>query len=231
MDRYSIIKTKLPREFVLLQGTGCKWRKCVFCDYHEDVSSDPFTINKKVIQQITGIYGILDVINSGSAFELDNATIELLRKVIREKHIHTIWFEMHYMYRHKLSDFAQLFAPATVKFRCGIETFNPELRSLWNKGIASSVTAQDVAKYFQGVCLLCCTKGETKEHILTDINLAKQNFEYFSVNLFCNNHTPVKRDEGLASWFTKEIYPKIKDDPKIEVLLNNTDLGVGEIKE
>lgn len=231
MDRYSVITTKFPREFVLLQGTGCKWRKCTFCDYHEDVSNDPFSVNQEVIRHITGKYGVLDVINSGSAFELDDETIALLRKIIRDKQIHTVWFEMHYMYRKKLADFASLFAPANVKFRCGVETFDNNLRNSWNKGIASNVTVADVARYFQGVCLLCCTQGETKEHILRDIELANENFEYFSVNLFCNNHTSVKRDDELAEWFEKEVYPCLKDDPKVEVLLNNTDLGVGEINE
>lgn len=231
MDRYSVITTKLPREFVLLQGTGCKWRQCIFCDYHEDVSENPFEVNREVIQHITGKYGILDVINSGSAFELDPQTIKLLQQVIKEKQIHTVWFEMHYMYRNRLTDFAALFAPAKVKFRCGIETFDPVLRTTWKKGIPASVTAENVAAHFQGICLLCCTQGETKEHILKDIELAKKHFEYFSINLFCNNHTPVKRDEALAEWFTKEVYPTIKDDPRIEILLSNTDLGVGEVEE
>ena len=69
VDRYSVIHTKLPREFVLLQGTGCRWRKCTFCDYHEDVSERPFEVNRSVLQQVTGVYGVLDVINSGSAYE------------------------------------------------------------------------------------------------------------------------------------------------------------------
>jgi hypothetical protein len=114
-----------------------------------------------------------------------------------------------------------------VKFRCGIETFDAELREKWNKGVAKEVTVEDVARYFQGVCLLCCTKGEEKERIQRDIDLALRYFEYFSVNLFCNNTTQVKRDEELAQWFEKEIYPQIKDNPKVEVLLNNLDLGVG----
>ena len=217
----------MPREFILLQGTGCRWRKCIFCDYHEDVSVHPFEVNRPVLERVTGAYGVLDVINSGSAYELDRETIALLQQVIREKKIHTVWFEMHYLYRNRLKDFAALFAPATVKFRCGIETFDPDLRSHWNKGIPPTVTAEDVARYFQGVCLLCGTQGETKEHILKDISLAKAHFEYFSVNVFCNNHTPVRRDEDLARWFEQEVYPQIKDDPHIEVLLNNTDLGVG----
>jgi hypothetical protein len=57
--------------------------------------------------------------------------------------------------------------------------------------------------------------------------LAKTHFEYMSVNLFCNNETEVRRDEELANWFIKEVYPKIKDDNRIEVLIGNTDLGVG----
>lgn len=227
MDRYSVITTKLPREFVLLQGTGCRWRQCVYCDYHEDVSQHPFEINREVLEQVTGQFGVLDVINSGSGLELDEKTLALIEQVVREKQIHTLWFEMHYMYRHKLQQFAERFAPATVKFRCGVETFDGELRTRWHKGITPHVQPEDIARYFQGICLLCCTEGETKERILNDIEIARQHFEYFSINLFCNNHTAIRRDEELAAWFENDVYPQIKDDPKIEVLLNNTDLGVG----
>lgn len=227
MERYSLIRTKLPREFVLLQGTGCRWGKCTFCDYHTDVSEHPFEINKQVLQQVTGQYGVLDVINSGSCMELDAETIELIKQVVKEKQIHTLWFEAHYMYRHQLEGFAKQFAPAKVKFRCGVETFDTNLRNQWRKGIPASVTAEQIAEYFQGVCLLCCTQGEEKEHIVHDIALARQHFEYFSINLFCNNSTPLQRDNHLAKWFIREIYPTLQHDPRIEVLLNNTDLGVG----
>ena len=227
MDRYALIHTKMPREFVLLQGMGCRWRKCTFCDYHEDVSERPFKVNEPVLRQVTGQYGVLDVINSGSAMELDEETIAFIKEVVKEKKIHTLWFEAHYMYRKKLASFAEQFAPTKVKFRCGVETFDPILRDAWKKGIPSSVSVQDIAQYFQGICLLCCTQGETKEHILKDIELAKEHFEYFSVNVFCNNHTPVKQDKELATWFAKEVYPLIKDEPGIEVLMENTDLGVG----
>ena len=227
MDRYSLIHTKLPREFVLLQGTGCRWKKCTFCDYHNDVSESPFEINEPILHQVTGQYGVLDIINSGSAMELDPQTIGLIQEIVRKKKIHTLWFEAHYMYRNRLVQFAQQFAPTSVKFRCGVESFNPILRNQWNKGVPDNVTAEEIARYFQGVCLLCCTEGENREHILTDIALARQHFEYFSVNVFCDNSTPVRQDSKLVSWFTTEVYPLIKDDPKIEVLMENTDLGVG----
>ena len=316
MERYSIIRDKMPREFVLLQGTGCRWRRCEFCDYHSDVSDDPFEVNRAVLEQVTGEYGVLDVINSGSAFELDDRTIEMLRRIIVEKKIHTLWCEMHWMYRNRLEEFRLKItenrlqitdltpSPAglplkqgentsndvkfvsnlsaglplkqgentstdtkfvsnlstglplkqgenmmldyrlqstdnglqmsdtacrvpTIKFRCGIETFDPELRKRWNKGVPESVTAEEVARYFQGVCLLCCTEGETRERIVRDIELAREHFEYFSVNVFCDNTTKIKRDPELVEWFVRGVYPTIKDDPRIEVLIDNTDLGVG----
>lgn len=227
MDRYSVIHTKLPREFVLLQGGGCRWRKCAFCDYHLDVSDASFAVNQAVLERVTGVYGVLDVINSGSAMELGDDTLELLQAVVREKNIHTLWFEAHFMYRNRLDEFAARFAPAKVKFRCGVESFNAAQRARWNKGIPAWVAPEDIARSFSGVCLLCCTDDDSRERILSDIDTARRLFEYFSVNVFCNNGTAVKRSDELVEWFASEVYPAIKDDPKIEVLFVNTDLGVG----
>ena len=227
MERYALIHTVLPREFVLLQGTGCRWKQCTFCDYHKDVSDNPYLVNQSILESVTGVYGVLDVINSGSALELDDQTIGLIRQLVREKNIHTLWFEAHYMYRHRLADWAKQFDGVEVKFRCGIESFDGQQRTRWHKGVAESVTAEDVAKYFSGVCLMCGTVGECKERILRDIALAEEWFEYASVNVFCNNSTGEKRDEKLVSWFEREVYPRLKKSTKIEVLMNNTDLGVG----
>ena len=227
MDRYALIHTVMPREFVLLQGQGCKWKQCTFCDYHTDVSADPYAVNSEVLDNVTGIYGVLDVINSGSAMELDEQTIGDIKRVVKEKNIHTLWFEAHYMYRHKLAKFAEQFEGVQVKFRGGIESFDGTLRGQWKKGVATDVTAEDVAKYFQGVCLLCCTQGDSKERIIRDIALAQAHFEYASVNVFCENTTSVKRDDALARWFVSEVYPQLKESDKIEVLVENTDLGVG----
>jgi hypothetical protein len=227
MERYALIHTVLPREFVLLQGTGCRWKRCTFCDYHKDVSDEPFAVNREVLAQVQGVYGVLDVINSGSAMELDDQTMCMIKEVVKEKNIHTLWFEAHYMYKNQLAKFAEQFEGVEVKFRCGVESFDSSLRERWNKGMATSVTAENVAKYFQGVCLLCCTEGDTKERILNDIALAEQYFEYASLNVFCENTTAVKRDDELVSWFVNEAYPNLKKSDRIEVLINNTDLGVG----
>ena len=229
MNRYSVIRGNFPREFLLLQGTGCKWGKCTFCDYHGDTSDTPFSVNRKVLEQVTGKYGVLDIINSGSAMELDPETISEIRKVVKDKCIHTIWFEAHYMYRHRLADFARQFQPAVVKFRCGVETFDPLLRSRWQKGIGHDVTAKDIARYFHGLCLLCCTDtpGDTRERLLRDIDLAERHFEYYSVNVFCPNTTALRRNDDMLRWFLAEVYPTLQKSSKAEVLIENTDLGVG----
>ena len=227
MERYSVIHTKMPREFVLLQGSGCRWGKCTFCDYHTDTSEKPYELNRQILSLVNGCYGILDVINSGSGIELDADTLKFIKEVAIEKNIHTLWFEMHYMYRHRLAEFAEYFTPLKVKFRCGIESFDGAQRKRWNKGVAEHVTAEDVARYFQGVCLLCCTEGESRERIVSDIQKAEELFEYYSINLFCNNSTTIKRSEELADWFIKNIYHKAERSTKAEILLNNTDLGVG----
>jgi hypothetical protein len=184
-------------------------------------------VNKPALDCVTGVYGVLDIINSGSAMELDSQTIEEIQRIVELRHIHTIWFEAHYMYRHQLAQFAEQFPGVTVKFRCGIESCDGRLRELWNKGVRAHVCVEDVAKYFQGVCLLCCTEGDTQERILQDIAWAQEHFEYASVNIFCENTTAVKRDHHLAQWFIRELYPQLKRSNKIEILINNTDLGVG----
>ena len=227
MQRYAVIHTVMPREFVLLQGQGCRWKQCTFCDYHTDVSTDPYSVNQQPLDCVTGVYGVLDIINSGSAMELDDQTIAHIQRVVQTRHIHTLWFEAHYMYRHRLAAFAKHFPGVQVKFRCGIESFDGALRQQWNKGVPPHVRVEDVAKYFQGVCLLCCTQGDTRERILQDIAWAEQHFEYASVNLFCQNTTTLLRDEALTHWFISEVYPTLKQSKNIEILINNTDLGVG----
>ena len=227
MERYARITEKMRREFVLLQGCGCRWRQCTFCDYHLDYSETPFVVNQAVLSRVTGEFGVLDVINSGSCFELDAETLQQLALVVRERGIHTLWFEAHWMYRHELTEFAGLFPGVIVKFRTGVETFDPALREAWEKGIPAAVTPAHVAQYFQGVCLLFGVFGQTKESISADMEAAFLHFEYFSVNAFVENSTEVKEDAALVSWFSEVWLDRLRAHGTAEVLLFNTDLGVG----
>ncbi|MBQ8906072.1 MAG: radical SAM protein [Ruminococcus sp.] len=227
LTRYAVIHTKMKREFLLLQGTGCVWKRCAFCDYHLDTSDQPFEINQPVISRLCGIYGVADVINSGSLFELDPQTLHFLRERLHKTHIHTLWCEAHWLYRNRLDELRQFFDGICVRFRIGAETFDGNLRQQWNKGIPASVTAEEIASCFDGACLLVCVQGQTKAQILHDIDLARKHFSYFSVNVFEENSTPLRRDPALIKWFTEEIAPQLKTDERIEVLIQNTDLGVG----
>ncbi len=225
--RYSKIKEKFPREFILLQGTGCFWKKCAFCDYYEDVSSEPFELNASVIDKVTGEFGVLDVINSGSAMELDSKTLDALAKKINDCKIKEVWFEVHWAYRNKLKSFSKKFKNSVVKFRTGIETFDPVLRTFWIKGVPESITPEDVAKYFSSVCLLVGTERQSFESVVSDIKIADKYFERFIVSVFVPNSKKIKSNPALINKFMSEVYPEIKDNPTIEILINNTDLGVG----
>jgi histone acetyltransferase (RNA polymerase elongator complex component) len=227
MNRYSLLSNNIiKREFLLLQGTGCFHKACRFCHYWDDTSSDPYKVNQPVIARVTGQYGVLDVINSGSVHELDAATLAHLAEVVREKQIHTLWFEAHYHYKDRLNEIRDLFPTATVKFRTGVESFDDAFRRSMNKGMPD-VTPEEIRKDFAGVCLLVCVAGQTKTQIEQDIETAARLFEYFSVNVFNPNSTKVRRDPELYDWFKTTIYPKLKPLPNCEVLIENTDLGVG----
>ena len=225
--RYSKITEKFPREFILLQGMGCFWKKCTFCDYFYDVSPNPFEINLPVIEKISGELGTLDIINSGSAMELDPQTLDALIHKIEEKNIKEIWFEVHWAYRNMLKNFSEKFKGRNVNFRVGVETFDGNLRKKWNKGIPKEVTPEQIAKYFKSVCLLVGLPEQNLSSVIKDIQIAKKYFKRFVVSVFVKNSTPILPNTELIEQFIKYVYPKIKDDPQVEVLINNTDLGVG----
>ena len=80
-ERYSFIKDKNPREIVLLRGSGCRWRRCRFCNYHLDFSHDQTAndrLNAEVLARVTGKSGVLEMINSGSFCDLSIATLDAL---------------------------------------------------------------------------------------------------------------------------------------------------------
>lgn len=217
----------MKRELLLLQGMGCVWKKCRFCDYYTDVSDDPFSVNKDVIDMIEGTFGVADVINSGSIFEIDAKSMQYLKNKLMEKNIHTLWCESHWIYKDRLDEIRDYFKGIDVRFRIGAETFDGKMRQSWKKGIPGDVTAKDMGKYFDGACLLVCVQGQTKQMISEDIKLAFENFDYFNVNVFMENTRSLKRDENLLRWFKDDIAPKLEKYDNVEVLIDNTDLGVG----
>ena len=77
------------------------------------------------------------------------------------------------------------------------------------------------------VCLLAGIKGQTEKDIMESVEIAERLFDYYSVNLFCPNSTSTEKDEELSRLFIEKLAPEIRKSRKAEVLIENTDLGVG----
>ena len=229
MDRYSKVINKNLREIVLLKALTCIWGKCAFCDYiddNDDNIAEINKLNKEVLNNITGEFGVLEVINSGSCFEIPRESLEYIKKIVVEKKIKKLFLESHWCYKNRLQEMRDFFGIEII-FKIGVETFDNSFRNLVLNKNANFKTVDEVKESFQSVCLLVGIKGQTKEMIKRDINLVLENFKYATINVFINNTTDVKRDEELVQWFTDN-FKYLEDYQYIEVLYNNTDFGVGD---
>ena len=229
MDRYSKITNKNVREIVLLKAFPCAWGKCAFCDYIDDNSKDEqamVRLNSEVLKNVTGEFGVLEVIDSASCFELPKATLEEIRNIIREKHISKLFFESHWIYRKKLQQMRD-YMGIPVVYKIGIETFDNDFRENVLNKHADFKTPEEVAAYFDSPCLKVGIQGQTKEMIDRDIEILKTYFKLGTINIYTNNTTPIRRDDELVAWFAQK-YKYLDDDPSVEVLWQNTDFGVGD---
>lgn len=228
LNRYSKIKDKCPREIVLLKAKPCFWGKCAFCDYILDNSKDEKSIdelNEEVLQNVTGEFGVLEVIDSASVFELTENTKSMIKKVVDEKNIKHLFFEAHYIYKDRLDEIREYFG-VPITFKIGIETFDNDFRNNILKKGAYFEDYTEVEKYFDSPCIMVGIKGQTKEMIDRDMEIIQNHFERATVNIFEENNTSIKRDDQLVKWFVNKYY-YLKEDPRIEVLFEITDFGVG----
>ncbi len=232
MERYSIINHKNPREIVLLRGSGCKWRKCTFCDYHLDFSKnkdDNFEINAEALSKVTGLYNKLEVINSGSFCDLDDKTINLIIDTCIKNKISIVHFECHYIHREEVEKIKKLFSEnnIAVKIKTGVETFDVNYReNVLKKGFCSA-TPQDIAQYADEVCLLFGLTGQTEQSMLNDIETGLKYFNRVCVNIMTPNTTKIKPDESVISIFQNKVAKKYIDNSRVDILFENTDFGVG----
>lgn len=230
MERYSTIDKKYKREIVLLKARPCRWGKCRFCDYIEDneINEEKIDqINKEVLGKITGKYGVLEVIDSASFFELTENTKKMIKEIVDEKNIHTLFFECHWIYRNKVHEIREYFKNQKIIIKTGVETFDNDFRENYLKKGAGFKDYKEVLKYFDSPCLMVGIKGQTKEMIDRDMEIILNNFPHATVNVFNENSTDVKRDDKLVNWFLKKYHDKLKENPKIDYLYNITDFGVG----
>ncbi|MEG0797882.1 MAG: radical SAM protein [Acidaminococcaceae bacterium] len=232
MERYGIITEKNPREIVLLRGSGCFWRRCRFCDYHLDCSADTdanANLNQSILNQVTGRFGILEVINSGSLPELDAATLEAIRACAVRCHLKQLHFEAHYHYVAQLPTWRTFFAQVglTTKIKIGVETFDEDFRErVLCKGMGF-VSPATLAQNFEECCLLFGLTGQTLTSMKRDIALGLEHFERLCINLMQANTAPLQPDAAVLRLFMEKLYPQCVANPRIDLLLNNTDFGVG----
>lgn len=235
LERYSVIRDKNPREIVLLRGKGCAWRKCTFCDYHLDFSKqeeENYRLNSQELKKVTGEYRHLEIINSGSFFELDEKTMENIYQVCIEKKIKILHFESHWLYHDKIAAAKEKFKSigVTLKVKIGVETFDYEYREkVLKKGLTTN-RIEEIQKYFDEVCLLQGLEGQTEESMKRDIQLGLQYFERVCINIMVENTTRIKPDKAVIQTFVNTIYPLYKNNDRVDILLVNTEFGVGGAK-
>ena len=230
MEGYSTIDKKYKREIVLLKARPCRWGKCRFCDYIEDneINEEKIDkINKKVLRKITGKYGVVEVIDSASFFELTEKTKKMIKEIVDEKNIHTLFFECHWIYRNKVHEIREYFKNQKIIIKTGVETFDNDFRENHLKKGAGFKDYKEVLKYFDSPCLMVGIKGQTKDMIDRDMDIILNNFNHATVNVFNNNSTDVKRDDKLVDWFLNKYHQRLISNEKIDYLYNITDFGVG----
>lgn len=233
MDRYSKILDKDKREIVLLIGSGCKWQKCKFCNYYLDRTKDDdeqYRINKEVLANVTGEFQVLEAINSGSIFELNEKSKNELLKTCKEKNIKRLIIESHYMYKNKIKEFKKECKDLKIdlKVKGGIETFDENFReNILNKGFGRP-SLEELKETFDEINLLVGIKGQTFEQVKKDIEIGLENFERICVNLYKEMPDIMPQDENLKKRFLNELYPIYKENNKIDILIENTDFGVGD---
>ncbi|MGL4403672.1 MAG: radical SAM protein [Fusobacteriaceae bacterium] len=231
-NRYSKIDEENRREIVLLKSYPCAYGKCSFCNYIEDNTRDEKlmeSVNFETLDEVTGEYGSLEVINSGSVFELPRTTLEKIREIVEKKNIGILYFEIYYGYHKRLEEIVSFFPGVEIRFRMGLETFDNDFRvDVYNKNFRlEEKELLELGEKLFSVCLMVCTQGQTREMIRKDIELGLKYFRSVTVNIFIDNGTVVKRDPELVKWFLKEFYI-LRENPRVELLIDNKDLGVFE---
>lgn len=232
MSRYSIISEKNKREIVLLRGSGCSWRRCRFCDYHLDFSKDQESnnqLNTIELNKVTGVYHNLEIINSGSFVDLSEYTMNQIEETCITCGIKELSFESHFSHREEIPALRKRFATKgiTVKMKIGVETFDSLFReSYLDKGITIDNPAE-IARHFDACCLLQGIPGQTVESMERDILIGLEYFERVCVNIMVENTSKIKPDPIVIEAFTTYIYPKYINNPRIDILMENTDFGVG----
>ena len=227
--RYAKFTGHHPREVVLLKGLPCVWSRCTFCDYIDDNTTDQALIRKTAdeeLARVTGQFGRLQVINSGSIQELPLFLREEIRDLMKRRGITEFWTESYWAYRRDYAQTRAFFEVDTHLF-LGVETFDDHLRNVVLNKSMHWDSPDDVAAATDSICLMIGFRGQTKDIIRRDIDILRTRFRYGIINLFTENRLSAGlMDEELKHWFREE-FAGLENEPNLNVLWHNTDFGVG----
>ena len=149
-----------------------------------------------------------------------------IKEIIKEKKIERLFLESHWAYKNRIQEMRDYFE-IPITFKIGVETFDYDFRNGYLNKNAKFKTVEELKEYFDSPCIMVGIKGQTREMIDRDMDIVLNNFDHATINVFVNNTSSVKRDEELVNWFSNK-YKHLVDNPKIEILFNNTDFGVGD---
>ena len=96
------------------------------------------------------------------------------------------------------------------------------------KGIPES-DPSEIAEGFDEANFLFGLTGQSVSGMKRDIELGLKYFDRICVNLMCPNSTPVKPDIKVIGEFKSAVYPLYKDNERVDILIENTDFGVGDL--
>ncbi len=233
LNRYGIVAEKDPREIVLLRGKGCAWSACRYCDYHLDRSADAdanYAINAAALAQVDGRYGHLEAVNSGSFCDLDDRSMNAVLDTCRAKNISKLTIECHWRDRESLPPLRDRCRRQglELKVSSGIETFDGLVREAYlNKGIPADITPAQLAEHFDQTCLLFGLPGQHLAQMVQDLAIGLTYFDRVTLNIFTPNTRAIKPDPAVIDTFKTHILPLIKDNPRVDILMQNTDFGIG----
>ena len=134
------------------------------------------------------------------------------------------------MYKDKIKEFKKECKDLKIdlKVKGGIETFDENFReNILNKGFGRP-SLEELKETFDEINLLVGIKGQTFEQVKKDIEIGLENFERICVNLYKEMPDIMQQDEKLKKRFLDELYPIYKENDKMDILIENTDFGVGD---
>ena len=173
---------------------------------------------------------MLEAINSGSIFELNQRSRKELLDTCIKKNIKRLIIESHYMYYRQIAEFRKECKELGIdlKVKGGVETFDEDFREdIMKKGFGRP-TLEQLKEVFDEINLLVGVKGQNIEQVKKDLEIGINNFERICVNLYKEMDDIMEADEELKKEFIREVYPLYKENSKVDILIENTDFGVGD---